>query len=82
MAFRPEKAAENETRYFQQRTESIAPTRIAFIGTGGTASASELVMNAFIPWLHAEAALIGTTPMASRWTRSQSIARPATIGCG
>lgn len=60
MAYRPEKAAENQTRYFQARTESIAPTRIAFIGTGGTASASELVMNAFIPWLHADAALIGT----------------------
>jgi carboxyl-terminal processing protease len=60
MTYRPEKAAENQTRYFQARTESIAPTRIAFIGTGGTASASELVMNAFIPWLHADAALIGT----------------------
>ena len=60
MAFRPEKAAENETRFFQPRTESIAPTRIAFIGTGGTASASELVVNAFIPYLHANVALIGT----------------------
>jgi len=60
MVFRPEKSAENDTRYFQPRTESIAPSRIAFIGTGGTASASELVMNAFIPWLHANAALIGT----------------------
>jgi carboxyl-terminal processing protease len=60
MAFRPEKAAENETRFFQPKAESIAPTRIAFIGTGGTASASELVVNAFIPYLHANAALIGT----------------------
>ncbi|MDT8759992.1 S41 family peptidase [Sphingomonas psychrotolerans] len=60
MAFRPEKAAENETRFFQPKTESIAPTKIAFIGTGGTASASELVVNAFIPYLHANAALIGT----------------------
>jgi C-terminal processing protease CtpA/Prc len=60
MAFRPEKSAENETRFFQPKTESIAPTRIAFIGTGGTASASELVVNAFIPYLHASAALIGT----------------------
>lgn len=58
--FRPEKAAENETRLFQPKTQSIAPTRIAFIGTGGTASASELVVNAFIPYLHANAALIGT----------------------
>jgi C-terminal processing protease CtpA/Prc len=60
MVFRPEKSAENETRFFQPRAESIAPTRIAFIGTGGTASASELVVNAFIPYLHTNAALIGT----------------------
>jgi carboxyl-terminal processing protease len=60
MVFRPEKSVENETRFFQPKTESIAPTKIAFIGTGGTASASELVVNAFIPYLHASAALIGT----------------------
>jgi carboxyl-terminal processing protease len=60
MVFRPEKSVENETRFFQPKTESIAPTRIAFIGTGGTASASELVVNAFIPYLHANAGLIGT----------------------
>jgi hypothetical protein len=34
--------------------------KIAFIGTGGTASASELVINAFTPYLHTNAALIGT----------------------
>jgi len=60
MVFRPEKAAENETRFFQPKTQSIAPTRLAFIGTGGTASASELVINAMIPYLHASSALIGT----------------------
>ncbi|AQR75966.1 peptidase S41 [Sphingomonas sp. LM7] len=59
-SFRPEKSAQNDTRFFQPKTESIAPTRLAFIGTGGTASASELVVNAFIPYLHANAALIGT----------------------
>lgn len=58
--FRPEKASENETRFFQPQAQSIAPTRIAFIGTGGTASASELVINAFIPYLHSNAALVGT----------------------
>ena len=58
--FRPEKAAENSTRYFQSNAQSIAPTRIAFIGTAGTASASELTVNAQIPYLHANAALIGT----------------------
>jgi hypothetical protein len=58
--FRPEKASENETQTFAPQTQSIAPTRIAFIGTGGTASASELVINAFPPYLHTNAALIGT----------------------
>ena len=59
-AFRPEKAANNRTRTFQPTPQSVAPTRIAFIGTGGSASASELVINAFIPYLRANAALIGT----------------------
>ena len=58
--FRPEKSAQNETRTFAPKTESIAPTRLAFIGSGGTASASELVINAFTPYLHANSALIGT----------------------
>lgn len=58
--FRPEKSSYNESRLFRTEASSIAPTRIAFIGTGGTASASELVINAFIPYLHANAALIGT----------------------
>lgn len=60
VAFRPEKTAENTVRYFRPQAESIAPTRIAFIGTGGTASASELVINAFVPYLGANAGLIGT----------------------
>jgi C-terminal processing protease CtpA/Prc len=58
--FRPEKSSNNSTRFFRPEANSIAPTRIAFIGTGGTASASELVINAFIPYLHARAALVGT----------------------
>lgn len=58
--FRTEKASNNSTRFFAPQPESIAPTKIAFIGTGGTASASEFVINAFIPYLHANAALIGT----------------------
>jgi len=59
MTFRPEKSAENETITFDPQPQSIAPTRIAFIGSQGTASASELVINAFIPYLGANAALIG-----------------------
>lgn len=59
-SFRPEKAAaEDETRFFRPQPQSIAPLRIAFIGTGGTASASELVINTFIPYLGARSALIG-----------------------
>ena len=58
--FRTEKASNNTTRFFSPQPESIAPTRIAFIGTGGTASASELVINAFTPYLHSSSALIGT----------------------
>lgn len=58
-SFRPEKSAEDETRYFAPQPESLAPTRIAFIGSGATASASELVINAFIPYLDSRAALIG-----------------------
>jgi hypothetical protein len=58
--FRPEKSQFNETRFFDPKPQSIAPTKIAFIGTRGTASASELVINAFIPYLGANAGLIGT----------------------
>lgn len=58
--YRPEKSSNNSTRLFRPQPQSIAPTRIAFIGTSSTASASELVINAFIPYLHGNAALIGT----------------------
>ncbi len=58
--FRPEKSSNNSTRFFRAEANSIAPTRIAFIGTTGSASASELVINAFIPYLHNRAALVGT----------------------
>lgn len=60
LTFRPEKASENSVTNFAAQPESIAPTRIAFIGSGGTASASELVINAFWPYLHGSSALIGT----------------------
>ncbi len=60
MTFRPEKASNNKTRTFSPQPQSVAPMRLAFIGSGGTASASELVINAFTPYLHNNAALIGT----------------------
>jgi carboxyl-terminal processing protease len=60
VAFRPSKSSENETRFFQPQPQSVSPVRIAFIGTGGTASASELVMNSFVPYLGVNAALVGS----------------------
>ncbi len=58
--FRPEKSSNNETRTFSPQSQSVSPMKIAFIGTGGTASASELLINAFTPYLHANSGLIGT----------------------
>lgn len=60
VTFRPEKSAENSTRTFSPQSQSIAPMKLAFIGTHGTASASELVMAAAIPYFHGNAGLIGT----------------------
>jgi C-terminal processing protease CtpA/Prc len=58
--FRPSKSAFNETDFFAPQPQSIASMKIAFIGTGSSASASELVMNAAIPYLKSNTALIGT----------------------
>jgi C-terminal processing protease CtpA/Prc len=60
MTFRPEKSAQNSNHTFTPMSQSIAPTKIAFIGGGGTASASELVINGMVPYLHANAGLIGS----------------------
>ncbi len=57
---RPSKSSENETDLFTARSDAITATKIAFIGTGSTASASELVANAFIPYLGNNTALVGT----------------------
>ncbi|MBX9814186.1 MAG: peptidase S41, partial [Sphingomonas sp.] len=59
-AFRPEKASNNRTRNFQRQPEAIAPMRLAFIGTPSTASASEEVINAFVPYYDRQMALVGT----------------------
>ncbi|MEO5938520.1 MAG: S41 family peptidase [Sphingomonas sp.] len=60
MMYRSDKQTNNTTRYFKSQSQAIAPTRVAFIGTGGTASASELVINGMRPYLRTNAALIGT----------------------
>ncbi|WP_322962965.1 S41 family peptidase [Sphingomonas fuzhouensis] len=59
VAFRASKSSNNETTYFTPQSESIAPTRLAFIGTGGTASASELVLNRTLPYMGSNTGLIG-----------------------
>jgi C-terminal processing protease CtpA/Prc len=58
--FRASKSSENETTNFTALPQAIAATKVAFIGTGSTASASELVINAQKPYLGANAALIGS----------------------
>ncbi len=60
LTHRPEKSALDESYRFAPQPESVTPTRIAFISTGGTASASEMLINAFIPFLDARVALIGS----------------------
>ena len=57
---RASKSSENSTDLFQNQAEQIAVTKLAVIGRGGTASASELVTNSFIPYLGGNLALIGT----------------------
>ncbi|WP_235506898.1 S41 family peptidase [Altererythrobacter sp. Root672] len=60
ITFRDSKSAENETIGFDPQPESITPTRVAFIGTSGTASASEMVINGMQPYLGTNMALIGS----------------------
>jgi len=58
--FRDSLANNNETALFRTQSEAIAATKIAVIGRGGTASASELVANSFISYLGDNTALVGT----------------------
>lgn len=59
-AFRASLSEFNDTRNFAPQPQSIAPMKIAVIGTSATASASELVTNAFLPYLGADIGLIGS----------------------
>ena len=59
--FRASKSSLNESRNFMPQPQSIAPMKIAFIGTGSTASASELLINAMAPYVGEDnVALIGS----------------------
>ena len=57
--FRPEKASNNSQHNFAPTAQSVSPMRIAFIGTGATASASELVINGMAPFFGTNEALVG-----------------------
>jgi C-terminal processing protease CtpA/Prc len=57
MRFNAAKSSNDSVRRFLSQPQSIAPVRIAFITNGGTASASELVINGMKPW--AEIAIVG-----------------------
>jgi C-terminal processing protease CtpA/Prc len=58
MRFNASKSANDSTHRFIQQPQSVSPVRIAFITTGGTASASELVVNSMKPWV--EVAIVGS----------------------
>jgi C-terminal processing protease CtpA/Prc len=59
LKFRPDKSVEDTPYYFRTEAAPLAPRRIAFIGSQSTASASELVINGFRPYLRSDIALIG-----------------------
>ncbi|MDE1467691.1 S41 family peptidase [Aurantiacibacter sp. D1-12] len=60
IAFRASKSENNSTYRFQTDNRAIAPTRIAFITTGGSASASEALINGMVPYLGTNMAMVGT----------------------
>jgi C-terminal processing protease CtpA/Prc len=59
MVLRASKSSENSTRLFRTEANAIAPTKVAVITTGSSASASELVTNSLIPYLGNNLALVG-----------------------
>ncbi len=60
VTYRPEKSSQSSLHRFAQQPQSVSPVKIAFIGTGATASASELVINGMQPFLGNNLALIGS----------------------
>jgi carboxyl-terminal processing protease len=57
--YRASKSSNNSIKRFARASQAVSPVKIAFIGTGATASASELVINGFIPYLGVNVGLIG-----------------------
>jgi C-terminal processing protease CtpA/Prc len=58
--YNPAHSGLNGTFTFQPEPNAIRPGRIAFIVTGSTASASELVPNALVPYYGSSLALVGS----------------------
>jgi hypothetical protein len=58
LRFNANKSGNDTVRRFVEQPQSVAPVRIAFITTGGTASASELVVNSMKSWT--EVAIVGS----------------------
>lgn len=58
--FRSSKSAKDTRHFFTAQPQAISPARIAFIGTGSTASASELVINGMLPYLGTNMTLVGS----------------------
>lgn len=57
MRFNAARSANDSVHLFMGQAQTVTPVRIAFITTGSTASASELVVNSMKPW--AEVAIVG-----------------------
>ena len=57
MVFNSSKPARPPT-YFNPQPQSVQPVRVAFLTTGGTASASEINVNSMLPWV--EVAIVGS----------------------
>jgi hypothetical protein len=82
ITFRDSKASENESYAFHAQPEGDPADQVApSSAPGGTASASEMVINGMVPYLGANMALVAATPTASRSGRSRSTGRDATIAC-
>lgn len=59
ITFRPSKSSQNSTHLFTVAPQSIAPRALAFITTGSTASASELVAAGMLPWTRGNIWMVG-----------------------
>jgi hypothetical protein len=58
--YRNSLSSNNRTDLFDSQPQAIAAMKVAVIGTQNSASASELIANALIPWLGNNLALVGT----------------------